>query len=334
MVCRRSYYSDKLELLADLFGASVELQSDQLHVDTRIYPIVDDVIVLLPAEHRPPSLARSQATTAPPESAAFSPLVQYSFGQEWRRFDRVLPEHDQEFAAYFDLVDLSALHDARVVDLGCGNGRWSHHIARFCRELILIDFSDAIFIARRNLARVDHALFFMGDVTRLPFRPDFADFAFCLGVLHHLPVPALAALCGIAHYAPRFLVYLYYALENRPWYFRTLNRGITITRHLMARVRDPRARSVIAALAAIGLYWPFVQLGRVANTFGHGNRIPLYEAYVNKSLQRIQQDAYDRLFTSIEQRVSRKSIEADLSTAFTSVQISNAAPYWHFLCVR
>ncbi len=329
-----SYYSDKLDILSDLFGEPVTLENDGLHASDRIYPIVDDVVVLLPPEHRPPSVAGSRAAAGPPERDDVSTLVQYSFGQEWGRFDRILPEHEEEFAAYFDLIDLASIREARVCDLGCGNGRWSYHIAKFCRQLVLVDFSDAIFVARRNLRAVDHALFFMGDITCLPFRRDFADFVFCLGVLHHLPVPALAALRGIAHYAPRFLVYLYYALDSRPWYFKALNRGIGVTRRILSRVRHPRVRSAVAGAAAVGVYWPLVQLGRIADAFGQGRRIPLYEAYVGKSLLRIQQDAYDRLFTSIEQRVSRKSIETELSTIFSHVQVSDNAPYWHFLCMR
>src|SRR5437867_3234225 len=155
-----SYYSDKLDVLADLFGEPVELGENQLAVGDRIYPIVDDVIVLLPPEHRPPSVAGLSAVPRPQGRDEASALVQYSFGQEWCHFDRILPEHDKEFTDYFDLVDLTSLRNARVCDLGCGNGRWSYYIAKLCRELILVDFSDAIFVARRNLKAVEHALFF------------------------------------------------------------------------------------------------------------------------------------------------------------------------------
>ena len=61
-----SYYSDKLDVLADLFGEPVELGENQLAVGDRIYPIVDDVIVLLPPEHRPPSVAEPARGSEPP----------------------------------------------------------------------------------------------------------------------------------------------------------------------------------------------------------------------------------------------------------------------------
>ncbi|MBL0059822.1 MAG: hypothetical protein IPP35_12155 [Elusimicrobia bacterium] len=69
------------------------------------------------------------------------------------------------------------------------------------------------------------------------------------------------------------------------------------------------------------------------NVFGWGRYVPLFEFYQDKSLRRIEQDVYDRFFTSIEQRVSRKEISA-LTDTFTRVTVSDHLPYWHFLCER
>ena len=55
--------------------------------------------------------------------------------------------------------------------------------------------------------------------------------------------------------------------------------------------------------------------------------------YIGKSFDGIREDAYDKLLTRIEQRVSRKQIE-ELKNNFSSVRISDGLPYWHFLCER
>ena len=331
-----SYYADKLSTLADLFGADVRLDGARLFVGATAYPIVDDVIVLLDPAHWPISLRleKSGISPDPGQGARAWELVQYSFGAEWTEYSRILPEHRDEFEALFDLVDLGSLNGQRVCDLGCGIGRWAHFLAPHCRELVLIDFSDAIFAARRNLRDVRHALFFLGDVTALPFRRNFADFGYCIGVLHHLTISALDAVQTQAAYARRLLVYLYYALDNRPWHYRILLRLIDAIRRRLCSIRDVQVRCAIARLIAVVIYRPLIGLGHVLDLFGRGHLVPLFETYRGKSLGRIEQDAYDRFFTSIEQRVSQRQIIETLSPLFTRVILSERPPYWHFLCER
>lgn len=309
------YYENKVELLRDLFGAAhVAVKPDGIWVDERWYPVVDDVILLLPPE-------RQRAER-----------VQRSFGAEWTEYREVLPEHRREFAEYVDLIDLAALETARVCDLGCGNGRWSVMLAEHCAELVLVDFSDAIFAARRNV-RSNRAVFIMADLRHLPFRDDAFDVVFCAGVLHHVPVPALAETRRLRRLAPTLLMFLYYAFDNRPAHFRWMHAVAAVLRRTLCRVEHAGVRRVIARVALWALYLPLIALGHVLQPVGLARFVPLHEFYGGKSLRRIEQDVYDRFFTAIEQRVTRQEID-NLRDTFASVTISPAPPYWHFLCTR
>ena len=75
-----------------------------------------------------------------------------------------------------------------------------------------------------------------------------------------------------------------------------------------------------------GRWWP-TACGR------KGSKVPLYDFYKGKSLGRIEQDVYDRFFTRIEQRVTRREIES-LRDSFAEVTVSPNLPYWHFLARR
>jgi SAM-dependent methyltransferase len=58
----------------------------------------------------------------------------------------------------------------------------------------------------------------------MPFPAQLLDFAFSLGVLHHVP-DTQKAICTIAEKLKRgapFLIYLYYAFDNRPSWYRAL----------------------------------------------------------------------------------------------------------------
>ena len=329
------YYADKLDSLRRLFASEeIALEADALVVAGRRYPVVDDVIVLLDPAQYPPSLRRR---LQPREETArlrdFSPDIQFSFGAEWQKFSEILPDHQKEFTEYFDLIDVSRLQNATVCDLGCGIGRWSYFLKDRCRELVLVDFSEAIFVARRNLAGAPRALFFMGDLTRLPFRDDFCDFLFCLGVLHHLPRPALEELRRLKRFAPMLLIYLYYALDNRPFYFRLVLGVVTPVRWLVSRVKFASFRSIFTWVVALGAYVPLTLLGRALRPFGLAKLVPLYAHYHDKSVQRIRQDVYDRFFTTIEQRFTRREI-LTLADTFATVRVSEGQPYWHFVCLR
>lgn len=329
-----SYYSDKLDSLKDIFATDrVEISEEGLMVDGRLYPIVGDVIVLLSPEEYPPFLRgdRNLDSARSTGSETMDREIQFTFGEEWKTFNRVLPEHRVEFDRYFDLVNLATLKNSRVCDLGCGIGRWSYWLADRCRELVLVDFSDAIFVARENLRTHPQVIYFLGDLTRLPFREGFADFLFCLGVLHHLPGDALEMTRKLGVYASRLLIYLYYALDNRPFYFRWLLNGVTVMRRILHTIHHPLARSFLTWLLTLTLYLPLVGLGHLLERFQRGKLVPLYEGYANKSVLRIRQDVYDRFFTSIEQRVTRAQILA-LQSHFDTITISDNMPYWHFLC--
>jgi SAM-dependent methyltransferase len=332
--CNTSYYSDKIESLKDIFGAEdIVLEKESITVDGHSYPVVDDVIILLDPSQYPPSVSRLLDSSLHPQNKPtdFSEDIQFTFGAEWLTYPDILPEHEDEFPLYFDLVNIPDLKDMRVCDLGCGIGRWSYFLKDKCRELILLDFSEAIFAARKNLKESQNAIFLMGDIKRLPLRNGFADFLFCLGVLHHLPVNALEEVRALKKYASSILIYLYYALDNRPFYFQLLLDLMTTIRKTVSRIRNPSFRTGFSSFTAWTVYLPLVYLGKFLKPFHLSHYIPLFEVYDQKTVHRIKQDVYDRFFTRIEQRFSKKQI-LELEKDFDKVTISENLPYWHFKC--
>lgn len=331
------YYLDKINSLKDIFGTdSIILEHERLIVGNKIYPIVDDVIILLDVTQYPESLKRKLKVPGSLQHYKlhdFAEDIQFTFGEEWKKFSEILPDHEKIFLQYFDLIDLDDLKDKRVCDLGCGMGRWSYFLKDKCKELILVDFSEAIFVARRNLKDVNNILFFMCDLKHLPFGADFCDFLFCLGVLHHLPTNALQEVRSLSKFSPTILIYLYYALDNRPIYYRLLLKVVTALRLLVSKIRNNKFRSFFTFFAACLFYLPLIYLGKLLKPIGLSKYVPLYEAYQDKSTKLIRQDVYDRFFTSIEQRFSRKEI-LSLKDAFREVIISENLPYWHFVCKR
>jgi len=331
------YYFDKLNILMDIFGTeNIKVEKECLTVNDKIYPIIDDVIILLEPAQYPESLSKRikvDMNNIPTSNQEIAEDIQFTFGEEWREFSEIIPEHEKEFTQYFDLLNLPDLKNKRICDLGCGIGRWDYFLKDQCKELVLVDFSEAIFVARNNLKDAENILYFMGDLRKLPFRNDFVDFLFCIGVLHHLPCSALEEVRFLKKYASQLLIYLYYALDNRPFYFRVLLMLATRLRLRTSSVRNSHFRSLFSWAGALFIYFPFIVLGSILRPLGMSHLIPLYECYHGKTLKRIRQDVYDRFFTRIEQRFTKKEIMT-LKDTFSNVIVSDQLPYWHFLLER
>jgi len=138
------------------------------------------------------------------------------FGDEWSRFDQSELTHEEltkMFDNYFNIFPWEKVSKNAVgFDLGCGSGRWAKMVAPRVGKLHLIDPSDALEVAKRNLRDSDNCEFHRATVEEIPLADNSQDFGYCLGVLHHIPdTKAGLQKCvdKLKKDAP-FLVYLYY----------------------------------------------------------------------------------------------------------------------------
>src|SRR6187549_2116135 len=85
------------------------------------------------------------------------------FGDEWSRFDQSelsAAELSTMFESYFSIFPWEKLPENPVgFDLGCGSGRWAKLVAPRVGKLHLIDPSDALEVAKRNLSGAENCLF-------------------------------------------------------------------------------------------------------------------------------------------------------------------------------
>jgi hypothetical protein len=119
-----------------------------------------------------------------------------------------------------------------------------------------------------------------------------------------------------------FLVYAYYALDNRPAWYRWLWKGSDLLRRGICRLPFPMKKSVTNAIA-FGVYFP---LSRTSRFFGPN--FPLH-AYREASIYRLKTDALDRFGTRLEQRFTKPALKQMMMKAgLTRIRFSEAMPYW------
>jgi ubiquinone/menaquinone biosynthesis C-methylase UbiE len=269
--------------------------------------------------------------------------VAEGFGREWSTFRQddklTAAQREKIYQSYFHIFPWDTLPaDGGVgADIGCGSGRWAAMVAPRVAHLHTVDASaDALAVARQNLRDLPNVSFHCADVGNLPLAARSLDFAYSLGVLHHVP-DTLAGIKAVASKlkpgAP-FLIYLYYALENRPRWYRALWAMSDRIRRVIFGLPHP-ARLAASQIIATLVYWPLARGAWIVETAGISPRHLPLAWYRDKSFYVMQTDAYDRFCTKIEKRFTKEDISRMLSTAgFGKITFSDDEPFWCAVCVR
>jgi ubiquinone/menaquinone biosynthesis C-methylase UbiE len=264
--------------------------------------------------------------------------VARGFGEEWSTFrqdETNLAREQREaiFENYFRIFpwDLLPSDGGTGADVGCGTGRWAMMVAPRVAHLHLVDASpDALAVARENLGGQKNVTFHAASVADIPLPARSLDFAFSLGVLHHVPdtQAAIDAIAQKLKVGAPFLVYLYYAFDNRPGWYRALWMLSNGMRLVVSRLPH-RIRLVITEVIAAVIYWPLARLAALLMRFGVSRRTLPLSWYADKSFYVMRTDAYDRFCTRLEKRFTRAQIEQMLTQAgFENIRFSDSPPYW------
>lgn len=211
------------------------------------------------------------------------------------------------------------------LDAGCGSGSDMLNISQYGARIVGIDLSDALNITKKNVASRKSIYVAQADIYNLPFRDDFFDFVYSLGVLHHLPEPekGFRALSSKVKRGGFAIVYLYEDFSCRSKPERVLLKAVNSLRVITKRM--PKKMLYLLSLVAT----PLVILTCSIPAFilkkikldKFSERIP-YRHSLRFDI--IASDIYDRFAPPIENRYSRREIEEWFNNAgFSDVNIIN-----------
>jgi SAM-dependent methyltransferase len=258
----------------------------------------------------------------------------HGFGDEWTRFDQN-EISDLElinlFDRYFSIFPWTSLPPSpQGFDLGCGSGRWAKLVSPRVGTLHCIDPSIAIEVAKKNLKDFDNCFFHKASVDSMPIEDMSMDFGYSIGVLHHVPNTLNGIVSCVKKLKPGapFLIYLYYAFDNRSIIYRGIWGLSEILRYFISK-SPPFLRYFFSQFLALFVYLPLARSAYIFEKLGISvNNIPL-SAYRKLSFYTMRTDALDRFGTRLEQRFTRNKIDEMMRAAgLERILFSEAEPYW------
>jgi SAM-dependent methyltransferase/uncharacterized protein YbaR (Trm112 family) len=282
-------------------------------VCTVSYPIVDDIPRMLPASLREALAGRVSATGTDAKQVRTA----LSFGYEWQRFPEMYDEWERQFLDYMQPHGPDFFRGKKVLDAGCGNGRFAYYASKYGAEVWAIDLGPAVEVTRRNTETVG-ANVVQADLHNPPFPFESFDFIYSIGVLHHLPDPEVAFQNLLRFLKPggEVQIYLYWKPESSPIKALLLS-GVAGARRLTTRLPH-RVVYLLAYPAAVSAFlffvWPYRIMKRLRPFERLAEELPMKQ-YASFPFRVCVNDQLDRLSAPIENRYTRADVHDWLARA-------------------
>lgn len=173
------------------------------------------------------------------------------FGWQWKHFTQEDAKYGEQLLGWIAPVTPEFFRDKVVLEGGCGKGRHTQLAARWgASEVVGVDLSEAVETAFAATRSLPNAHVIQADIFRLPLARKF-DYAFSVGVLHHLPDPRQGFLSLASKVKPGGQLSAWiYGAENNEWITRWVN---PVREKITSRI-DQRALLHLSKLPAAGLY--------------------------------------------------------------------------------
>ena len=148
-----------------------------------------------------------------------------SFGLQWNKYEVA---HDDEDRATFQAktgVSLADLRGLRVLDAGCGGGRYCKVAGEAGAHVVGADHTRAVDKAAQLCGNLPEVRFVQSDLKHLPLQPASFDVAFSIGVMHH-DVDTRAVFDAVARMVKpggQLAVWLY---RRNQWWQEALNDSL------------------------------------------------------------------------------------------------------------
>jgi SAM-dependent methyltransferase len=222
-----------------------------------------------------------------------------SFGYQWTVFREMVIDFRENFFYYIRPLDEAFFKGKLGLDMGCGFGRHIYNAALFGAEMVGVDLSDAIESTAENTRELPNVHLVQADVYHLPFKPGVFDFAYSIGVLHHLPDPERGYQSLLPIVKPGGSVFIWVYSKRRA----VVNAILEAARAVTTRVPPKLQQGLSFTFAAVD-WWVIKAYQGLAGIPGVGRvmrklPLPRLRLYTHYPFQVVYADWFDRFAAPI-----------------------------------
>ena len=191
-----------------------------------------------------------------------------SFGWQWQHFTQQDTKYADQFLGWIAPVTPDFFKGKVVLEAGCGKGRHTQLVEGWgARDVIGVDLSAAVETAYAATRHLDNAHIVQADIYHLPIARAM-DYAFSVGVLHHLPDPraGFASLATVVKPGGHVSAWVYGA-ENNEW----ITNWVSPLRERLTSRINPSALLHLSKVPAALLYLTTKLVYRPLNQIAGGS---------------------------------------------------------------
>jgi SAM-dependent methyltransferase/uncharacterized protein YbaR (Trm112 family) len=199
-----------------------------------------------------------------------------AFGFQWKRYSTLDERYRAQFLDWIRPVEPRFFEGKTVLEGGCGKGRHTALAAEFgARDVVAIDLGEAAEVAYANAGQHPAVHIVQADLNHPPVKRVF-DYAFSVGVLHHLPDPERGFRALVSRLRPGGHISAWvYGREGNGW---IVNLVSPIRENVTARMPHQLLRP-LANVATVPLYLAARLLYAPTAGTAVGRRLP-YGEYI------------------------------------------------------
>ena len=252
-----------------------------------------------------------------------------NFGWQWQYFVQSDELYADQFLGWIAPVRPEFFQDKVVLEGGCGKGRHTLLAASWgARDVIGVDLSDAVETAFAATRHLENAHIVQADIYHLPFARVF-DYAFSVGVLHHLPDPRV----GFQSLATKvkdggYLSAWVYGAESNEW----ITRFVDPLRKRFSSRMDRRALLQLSKLPTVGVYLATKLIYGPLNRSNGGSKLArhlFYNDYLNAISQFGWREQHTIVFDHLVAPTSHYIHREDFEEWWLEVGAKDVIIGWH-----